>query len=88
MQKVGTKIFMDLFSEIDLGILKQRYVDSLCYNSLETPCRRKTGRKEGGREERNRGKKMRKGREERKGEKKRKEGTFFRSYFQYTCFEL
>ena len=41
MQKVGTKIFMDLFSEIDLGTYKQRYVDSLCYNSLETPCREK-----------------------------------------------
>ena len=38
MKKVGTKIFIDLFSEIDLGTLKQRYVDSLCYNSLETPC--------------------------------------------------
>ena len=39
MQKVGTKIFTDFFSEIDFGIKKQRYIDSLCYNSLEIPCR-------------------------------------------------
>ena len=39
MQKLQTKIFVDLFSEIDLSSQKLRYVDSLCYNSLETPCR-------------------------------------------------
>ena len=38
MLKVKTKIFTDLFSEINLSSKKQRYVDSLCYNSLETPC--------------------------------------------------
>ena len=39
MQKLDAKIFIDFFSEIDLNTQKQRYVDSLCYNSLETPCR-------------------------------------------------
>ena len=29
MQKVGTKIFIDLISEIDLSTQKLRYVDSL-----------------------------------------------------------
>ena len=38
MKKLQTKIFLDLFSEINLSSQKQRYVDSLCYNSLETPC--------------------------------------------------
>ena len=38
MQKLKTKIFRNLFSEIDLSGQKQRYVDSLCCNSLETPC--------------------------------------------------
>ena len=39
MPKLKTKIFEELFSEIDLSLQKQRYVDSLCCNSLETPCR-------------------------------------------------
>ena len=38
MLKLQTKIFLELFSEINLSSYKQRYVDSLCYNSLETPC--------------------------------------------------
>ena len=36
-----TKIFLNLFSDFDLRTKKQKYVDSLCCNSLETPCNSK-----------------------------------------------
>ena len=46
MPKLKTKIFVELFSEIDYSSQKQRYVDSLCCNSLETPCRIKYSKKQ------------------------------------------